>query len=53
MSLFCVKATLMLPLEHASVDEEMTPRLMKDHIVPCDSSSRTNAPIVTLRSEAY
>jgi hypothetical protein len=42
------QATLLLPNEPAHSHEQITPELVKDHIVLCDGASRADAPIITL-----
>ncbi|KAG5730904.1 Vacuolar protein sorting-associated protein 9a, partial [Termitomyces sp. T112] len=42
------KSTLLLPLESSSSHDKLTPEFVKDHIILCDSSSRTSVPIITL-----
>ncbi|KAH7919350.1 hypothetical protein BV22DRAFT_1123345 [Leucogyrophana mollusca] len=42
------KASLLLPLEPSTTQEKITADFVQDHIVFCDGSTRSDAPVVTM-----
>ncbi|KIJ65294.1 hypothetical protein HYDPIDRAFT_28009 [Hydnomerulius pinastri MD-312] len=41
-------ASLLLPLEQSSGNEKITPELVQDHIIICDTASRDDTAVITL-----